>query len=412
MTVGISSLFPELVITADCIATMARMEDDCIDAIVTDPPYGIGFMGKAWDRTGIAVQPEPWEAAFRIAKPGAYLLAFGGTRTVHRMTCAIEDAGWEIRDMLVWAYSSGFPKSHDVSKALDRVAGAEREVIGTKRGVRGADGTGHETAMPGKATGVRQVAIDLPVTAPSTDEAQVWDGWGTALKPAWEPIVMARKPLIGTVAKNILEHGTGAINIDGCRIPTTDKWSLESATYGGMFGTGAKVTNPQGSALGRWPANVVLTDPIFDGSTEGVIGGGKTGKSQGGNSQHVNGTGIYGQFAAGLDGVDPGYGDSGTYSRYFLIPKSSRKDREPKGNTGERINTHPTVKPTVLMQHLVRLVTPKGGIVLDPFAGSGTTLVAAKREGFRYIGIEKDPGSVAIAKARLAAEGSNNDSTD
>lgn len=387
------------VMLGDCCDVMPTLDAESVDAIVTDPPYdltsgkrggsgeasvnldspygrarigtgtGGGFMGKSWDSTGVAFDPQTWREALRVAKPGAYLLAFGGTRTVHRMTCAIEDAGWIIRDMLMWAYASGFPKS-----------------------------------------------LNLP------------GGLGTALKPAWEPIVMARKPLRGTVAANVARWGTGALNIDATRI-AAEPYAYPNGPRGNTFTVagepdGTRTLPVESSPLGRWPANVILTDPVLDGGWEGVVGGGSTGKSAGGNSQHVNGTEVYGAYGNAPDGVDPGYGDSGTYSRFFMIPKASRSDREPvlsdlpervvsvwggdeddltpgKKSTIGRRNHHPTVKPVELMRHLVRLVTPPGGLVLDPFLGSGTTALACEDEGMRWTGIEREPEYVKIAEARL-----------
>lgn len=344
------------IITGDCIEAMAAMEPDSIDAIVTDPPYNLvsigkrfgksdsapvkdgsfggrytrlarGFMGKEWDGDGIAFRVETWEAAYRVARPGAYLLAFGGTRTVHRMTCAIEDAGWIIRDTLMWVYAQGFPKSK------------------------------------------------------------------ASLKPAWEPIVMARKP--GPLRD---------LAIDKCRIGLTGSGGNGlGPAFGEPFRPHVKYGEDQTGSMGRWPANVILTDPVFDGGWEGVVGGGQAdvGKM---HSFHRNGPQrhIYGKDALGGYMVSETYGDSGTYSRFFLIPKASRKDREPVGSKGgPRQNTHPTVKPTELMRHLVRLVTPEGGVVLDPFLGSGTTALAAEMEGIEWIGIEREAEYVAIAEARL-----------
>jgi DNA modification methylase len=421
------------VITGDCLAAMAAMEPDSIDALVTDPPYDLvsvtkrfgsessrntpamgtdeggvwarkarGFMGKTWDGTGVAFNPATWAEALRVAKPGAHLLAFGGTRTVHRMVCAIEDAGWEIRDMLVWGYASGFPKSLDVSKAIDKAAGATRDVVGPATRHAGqsyqwAGDVRHPTHSESKSA----------ITAPATEDAAKWDGWGTALKPAWEPIVLARKPMRGTVAANVLEHGTGALNIDGCRIdygqepvPDLEHWKQ---TSGGWKNASTAGVVPNDNSKGRWPANVILTDPIFDGDMEGVEGAGaattggsiKTARQGFAQDSYMGG-------GAGTEGYES-YGDSGTYSRFFVIPKAARSEREPAGHTGERANTHPTVKPVGLMRHLVRLVTPRGGVVLDPFLGSGTTAVAAIEEGFDWIGIEKEAEYVSIAEARIAA---------
>jgi DNA modification methylase len=384
----------------DCIEVMATFEPESIDAIVTDPPYGLGFMGKAWDNAGMlnrtaaqvnSILPaggqaavawnarefqswcEAWaREAFRVAKPGAHLLAFGGTRTYHRLAAAIEDAGWEIRDTLVWAYASGFPKSLDVSKAIDKAAGAERVASGAPSNLQcefvraGVPCEGHggiERSQSG-------ATIHALPTAPATDLAREWQGWGTALKPAWEPIVLARKPLRGTVAGNVTEYGTGALNIDGCRIDGSERSGggpRPTRVATGGFNMSEAGDRPEG---GRWPANVILTDPIFDGDTPGVVGG------------------------------EP------DDSRFFLVPKAARSDREPVIVSPLRIdsarhNVHPTVKPTDLMRHLVRLVTPPGGVVLDPFLGSGTTAIAAELEGFEWVGIEREAEYCAIAEARL-----------
>jgi site-specific DNA-methyltransferase (adenine-specific) len=379
-------LDPRVIHTGDCLDVMAAMEPESVDAIVTDPPYGLEFMGKEWDRlwteqggktwawgnhgglkapaykAGIAAQQwhQQWaEAAYRVAKPSAYLLAFGGTRTVHRMTVALEDAGWIIRDMLVWGYASGFPKSK------------------------------------------------------------------ASLKPAWEPIVMARKP--GPLRM---------LAIDECRLPVSaedaDTWvngggylrpgSLADHSSPADFKQGIERNAGANPSKGRWPANLMLTDPIFDGGIEGVVGGGKS----------VTGGQVPGHYesrsAFGGGQLNADYHDSGTYSRFFLIPKADRSDREPvlgglsgiesrqqqasihadpdaawahKNPNHPRRNGHPTVKPTDLMRHLVRLVTPTGGTVLDPFLGSGTTALAAEMEGYQWVGIERELEYVRIAEARL-----------
>jgi site-specific DNA-methyltransferase (adenine-specific) len=338
-----------VIIEADCIAAMADMEADSIDAIATDPPYELGFMGKAWDSTGIAFDPATWSAMLRVAKPGAYLLAFGGTRTFHRMMVAIEDAGWELRDTLCWAYAQGFPKSRNISKDIDRLQGAQREVVGTMR-APGMASTNVEQGDQGRSKLDFDVLSDVAITS----DAQKWQGWGTALKPAWEPIVMARKPHPGSIAANVLRSGTGALNIEGARVGD------------------------------RWPANLLLTDPVLRGD----------------------------------------------YSRMFLVPKAgpdrepilSDREAQPVASTGSskvtavnwgdadqkvyerktmRQNTHPACKPVDLMRHLVRLVTPRDGVVLDPFLGSGTTGVAAELEGYRWIGIEREHEYVLIAEDRL-----------
>lgn len=286
-------------ILGDCLEMLKTLPDGSVDAVVTDPPYGLSFMGKKWDYDVPSV--EVWAECLRVLKPGGHLLAFASTRTQHRMAVRIEDAGFEIRDMIAWVYGSGFPKSHNLK-----------------------------------------------------DE---WQGWGTALKPALEPITVARKPLIGTVASNVLEHGTGAINVDGCRVGTSDdcarKPSLVHDTAAG-FGKGAAMGG-RGHDAGRWPANL-----LHDGSEE-------------------------------VDRLM-----SGGEARFFYTAKAGKDDREDG-------NTHPTVKPTDLMRYLCRLVTQPGGTVLDPFMGSGSTGKAAVLEGFKFIGIERDPSYFEIAKARIGA---------
>jgi site-specific DNA-methyltransferase (adenine-specific) len=319
----------------DCLEVMATMADNSVDAVVTDPPYGLSFMGKNWDH-GVPGEAF-WREALRVAKPGAHLLAFGGTRTFHRLAVAIEDAGWEIRDCVMWVYGSGFPKSHNLKGQ--------------------------------------------------------WQGWGTALKPAWEPVIVARKPLQGTVAANVLKYGTGAINVDGCRVEAP-----EGLTNGGNY-TDKHANRDWGmKALGRaaphdagrWPANVIHdgSDEVvgmFPVTTSGVAVGGK-GKA----------SSIYGTPLDRSGGDDMGYGDSGSAARFFYCAKASKADR------GEG-NTHPTVKPTDLMRYLCRLVTPPDGIVLDPFMGSGSTGKAAILEGFQFIGIEREAEYLAIAETRIKA---------
>lgn len=455
---------PITFLLGDCIERMRELAAESVDAVVTDPPYGLEFMGKEWDRLGAGtgdVQEgtddshpfrngtrrvrfgvsartmqtwhEAWATeAFRVAKPGAHLLAFGGTRTVHRLTSAIEDAGWEIRDCLVWAYASGFPKSLDVSKAIDKAAGAEREVVGRLT----------QPASP--APGTFNASYGEPlVTAPATDAARQWDGWGTALKPAWEPIVMARKPLRGTVAANVQAYGTGALNIDATRIGTTNDDEDRPDRFVGINATRTSLNAADDGSLvdgvsmrqgaGRWPANLILTADengraIFDGGIEGVVGGGEA--TTGGNVRTLEqgGYGMVNRHGPVFDS----YGDSGTYSRFFLIPKSARAERErglrggwdgqvaiqhggklerwPDGHLEprktplpNRANVHPTVKPLDLMRHLVRLVTPPGGTILDPFVGSGTTALAASEEGFRCLGIDQSAEYLEIARGRLLA---------
>jgi site-specific DNA-methyltransferase (adenine-specific) len=334
---------------------MKEMADCSVDSIVTDPPYELGFMGKSWDSSGIAYNVELWRQCLRVLKPGGHLLAFSGSRTYHRMTCAIEDAGFEVRDQIMWVYGSGFPKSLDVSKQIDKAAGAEREVVGVQRRSQvasdGWDRPWKHEAMKNAGSTI----AEFNITAPATAAAQQWQGWGTALKPAHEPICVARKPLIGNVAANVLAHGTGALNIDGCRVATDDVISIGSNNRSNAsinFGM-ADDKGAQGQhSAGRWPANL-----IHDGSEE----------------------------------VTDRLGEP---ARFFYCAKASKADRE----TG---NNHPTVKPTELMRYLCRLVTPPGGIVLDPFTGSGSTGKAAVLEGFQFIGIDMTSEYIAIADARI-----------
>lgn len=477
---------------------LCELADGSIDSIVTDPPYGIGFMGKGWDH-GVPA-PEFWKALLRVAKPGAHLLAFSSSRTSHRLWCAVEDAGWEIRDTLLWLHGEGFPKSLDVSKAIDkrkdwralelfqtkvkaarRVLGisqseaarrigliaegdalggggfmwfetgmrlpnalqyaalkralilddecdgafeaAEREVVGTHRSsapgqnMQYSIGSGDEPLPPGE------------ITAASTVAAREWNGWGTALKPAFEPILMARKPLIGTVAENVLEHRVGALNIDACRVLGDERGPITGA--GGMprrnenEARGPGVVN-QPSALGRWPANV-----LHDGSDEIVA----MFPSDAGALAPVNRRSAdkfgrtYGVFKGDVDEQGSTFhGDRGSAARFFWCPKASKRDRndglhgEPRQavnwSSGEQSpgtfqspntdrlneNFHPTVKPTALMQYLCRLVTPKGGVVLDPFMGSGSTGKAAMREGMSFVGIELDERYIEIARRRIHSD--------
>jgi site-specific DNA-methyltransferase (adenine-specific) len=378
----------------DCLDVLRTMPDCSVDAVVTDPPYGLAFMGKRWDYDVPSVAI--WAECLRVLKPGGHLLAFAGTRTQHRMAVRIEDAGFEIRDMIAWVYGSGFPKSLDVSKAIDRAAGVEREVVGSKLGQ-----AGYSMADNGRTNAVygdfHDPAAECAITAPATPEAQQWAGWGTALKPALEPITMARKPLAGTVAANVLEHGTGALNVDGCRVGTEARpvmvrtETVVSATAMSGQSTGA-TSSGELTTAGRWPANL-----LHDGSDE-VVGlfpettSGKPCGKRGASSHNV----AYADIAVGSDLT--GFGDTGSAARFFYTAKASKDDRDDG-------NTHPTVKPTDLMRYLCRLVTPPGGVVLDPFMGSGSTGKAAMLEGLGFIGIEREPAYHAIAEQRISRAG-------
>lgn len=331
----------------DCLDIMPTLEAGSVDSIVTDPPYGLSFMGKNWDH-GVPGVPF-WKAALRVAKPGAFLLAFGGTRTYHRLTCAIEDAGWEIRDCIMWVYGSGFPKSHNIGNSVESFA-----------------------------------------------------GWGTALKPAWEPIIVAMKPLDGAFASNALTWGVAGLNIDGCRVGTADDLNpndyddtrRSTPKFSGIMNSGKVGQYRSGTGSvpdGRWPANV-----IHDGSDEVLAEFAKAGErtSRSGGLSDKRSGGIMGKK---INEYRPrtGHDDTGSVARFFYCAKASSSERCD--------NHHPTVKPLALMRYLMRLTaTPTGGIVLDPFMGSGSTGVAAIQEGRCFVGIEKDAGYFEIAQRRIA----------
>ena len=375
------------IILGDCIEKLRGLPDNNVDSIITDPPYELGFMGKAWDASGIAYNVELWRECLRVLKPGGHLLAFSGTRTYHRMAVAIEDAGFEVRDMIEWIYGSGFPKSLNVGKAVDKLQNNEREIIEI-RIKKAGDITGRNFNRGGDYP-------DKELT--KTKETSEWEGWGTALKPAHEPICMARKPLAEkTVAENVLKWGTGGLNIDWCRVKTEENLN---------YGTGKKSnvgfkTSPQNNdrpiydGSGRFPANL-----IHDNSEEVRACFPETRVSKGGQSG-VKKSGL--TYSANLDEKENtkgcGFGDLGNASRFFKSiiyqAKASKSER------GEG-NIHPTVKPIALMEYLIKMVTPKGGTVLDPFMGSGSTGVAAKQNDFKFIGIDITPEYIEIAKARI-----------
>jgi DNA modification methylase len=587
-----------VILHGDCRQQLATLEDCSVDSIVTDPPYELGFMGKKWDASGIAYDPTVWTECLRVLKPGGHLLAFGGTRTYHRMTVAIEDAGFEIRDSLHWLYGSGFPKSLDVSKAIDKQRDAELDAAAAvakwlcdrmaERNITRRDVSEHFNAaniaqqwtthwtdgavkprvptweqwqelclwldlpddmssevwrlngrkgQPGENWAKREIigerdvpvghsfagpvyggdssSVTVHVTVPATDAARTWDGWGTALKPAHEPIVLARKPLVGTVAANVMAYGTGALNIDATRIGYVSQHDQTCA-----FPGGATTSHAAGSLAGpgdaqdakrtlftaerpagRWPANLVLThspdcqqtgtgtsrivdkergrrpgsanlgniggtkgDPMPNGPTyddtperwecapgcpvaalntqSGTTRDGVAVQRNGGNAATVGYEGGWRKEPRS----DQTYGGSGGASRFFTttewdpeydapflyVAKPSRKERNagcdglPEGTniygmrpaipeegdkpgsvndkfqTRPSANFHPTVKPVALMRHLIRLVTPPDGTVLDPFLGSGTTAVAATLEGFDWIGCELNDDYLPIIKARVA----------
>ena len=427
-------------INSDCIEAMKAMPDNSVDSIVTDPPYELGFMGKSWDASGIAFNVEVWREALRVMKPGGHLIAFSGSRTYHRMAVAIEDAGFEIRDQIMWVYGSGFPKSHNIAKAIQKADGVEP--VGFKEN--------ENAAFYGTGSGGQYNPTPRQLFMPPTEgTAAKWDGWGTALKPAHEPMVLARKPLIGTVANNVLTHGTGGLNIDGSRVVAEGENfdNLKSRPIGKLntrrndetdeeFDVRVNESPEQLAALaklkelGRWPANF-----IHDGSDEVVALFPQT-KGTVGNTQYGSGTNsIYGKFSTdGNPTGSNGTPDSGSAARFFYCAKASKRDRNegldgfeakrdhdgradggvggdnPRNRTNNaKVNHHPTVKPTTLMQYLVRLVTPPNGIVLDPFMGSGSTGKACAYEGFDFIGIEQSAEYVAIAQARIDFALADND---
>ncbi len=382
------------------------IQPNTVDFVVTDPPYGLSFMERDWDFE--VPSPTYWETVANVCKPGALLLAFGGTRTFHRLTCAIEDAGWEIRDCLMWLHGQGFPKSLDISKAIDKAAGAVREVIGASRSIdcieRGYTKV-YSTRAENSGFGTsRTFGLGIPITAPATSEAVKWSGWGTALKPAWEPIVLAMKPLNGTFATNAEKHGVAGLNIDASRIGTGDlvcnhARSSEAAKSKGKYGDSCAQTTHQtvSQRLGRFPANLLLDEEAaqqLDAQT-GTIASGKMKAGQQRNQSKGKG-GYHGDFpeTATANGT---YGDSGGASRFFYCAKANKSERGPG-------NDHPTVKPLDLMKYLLTLVsTPNGGVILDPFAGSGTTALAAQQLGRRCICVELDKHNCDITVARLEA---------
>lgn len=473
------------------------IEPNSIDAVLTDPPYELNFMGKGWDNSGIAFQKETWQKCCEVLKPGGYLLAFGGSRTFHRIACAIEDAGFEIRDTIMWLYGSGFPKSMDISKQIDKRGGNNtsflcnlikekreeknlsqkqlNELMGTsgmvnwwEKGERGITPIQFnklceilELPFKNIEEAEREVIgshkmlsgwnleenkfVDRDITLPSTDLAKKWQGWGTALKPSFEPIIVARKPFKGSLVDNVIEYGVGGINIDECRVEidwntdpdlrktkaTNTKIPIVGSEHGKELGMHER-HNP----LGRFPANTILTydDTDFDE----VCGGFPNTKTNGGKmsmpkmNSKSDGINIYNFGKKNAERIDNDYiapSDSGSASRYFYCAKASKKDRDEgldsfnqeKVNDGRqtpidnafqrgetlRKNTHPTVKPTELMQYLVRLVSPDGATILDPFNGSGSTGKAVmyenkeRNKNYKYIGIELTEEYLPISKARI-----------
>ena len=416
-----------MIINGDCLLELKKLKENSVDSCVTDPPYELGFMGKSWDSTGIANNVDMWKEVLRVLKPGGHLLSFGGTRTYHRMACAIEDAGFEIRDQIQWIYGSGFPKSHNIGKNIEKmkVGGIKNlKKIGTKKGIKVETGTQgfsySKEYVPGKSMGGKQISGDIPVY----EITNKWEGWGTALKPANEPIVLARKPLSEkTIALNVLKWGTGGINIDESRVaPTNDvsgwsKTGSKESENTSMSGKNYDRKPKPDNLTGRFPANL-----IHDGSDEVVsrFPSSKDGVASLKSRPYGDGN-IFGKYDKDLKSNSRGYGGSGSASRFFYCAKASKSERHAglegfdeqttddgrqksidnayqRGET-VRKNNHPTVKPVKLMRYLIKLITPPNGTVLDPFMGSGTTGVAC--DGFKFIGIEMDEEYCKIAKARI-----------
>lgn len=428
-----------MTILGDCLDKLKELDGNSVDSIVTDPPYGLSFMGKKWDYD--VPSQEIWEECLRVLKPGGHLLAFAGSRTYHRMAVRIEDAGFEIRDQIMWVYGSGFPKSMNIGIQVDKKLGNERELVERPK-----------SEQRPNADNNRDKNKDIGGFAMSDNKYKSvgnsqWEGWGTALKPAHEPIVMARKPLSEkTVVDNVLEWGTGGINIDASRIETDEvitnhSRNSESAISKGKYGDSKEQETHQtkGQVLGRFPANIIFDEEagklLDEQSGVSKSSGGRIGNKNGAYS----GIGITG-FSTHFEKGDPGFGDIGGASRFFYCPKTSKKDRNEglehlegkqigtlnanssdlenyggsslgasslKGDhkpPNPKQNHHPTVKPTDLMLYLIRLVTPQDGTTLDPFMGSGSTGKAAVRGGFNFIGIEREPEYFEIANARIEYE--------
>jgi site-specific DNA-methyltransferase (adenine-specific) len=386
---------------ADCREALRGLPSDSLDSCCTDPPYNLNFMGKAWDTSEVAMDAVFWAEVYRVLKPGAFVAAFGASRQYHRMACAIEDAGFEIRDSLMWVYGTGFPKSHDVSKGIDKMFGAEREIVSQgalqKRMIPGAD--------QNKDGWIKDDGREFvpTVTKAATPAAKEWEGWGTALKPAFEPIVLARKPLSEpTVAANVLRWRTGALNIGASRVGNEARVNAPAGNKAGgnsynMSLVGMPDDAEGRAALGRWPANVVHSGEAeviaaFPHTSSGVpTAGDRNGE-------------VYGKF--GKRSLTNHGASTGSAARFFKSCPPDETERSfhysAKASKADRAGSrHPTVKPIALMEWLATLITPPGGTVLDPFAGSGTTGIAATRRGFRVVLCEREVEYVADIKARF-----------
>jgi site-specific DNA-methyltransferase (adenine-specific) len=393
------------IITGDAFDALPDLSDESIHAAVTDPPYGLAFMGRDWDD----FEPKEYQEwcerwareVKRVLKPGGHLLAFSGNRTHHRLFTGVEDAGFEIRDTLTWHYGSGFPKASDVSKTIDKRADAEREVIADEPPdhLNGGAYTGDgESDKYGDGLNTRSESNNI--TAPATDAAKEWDGWKTGLKPATEFVVMARKPFDGATVDSVLEHGTGALNIDACRVGDDGghehSGEEDNSTTETCYGDGLNGTNSDPVDKGRYPANVVFDETAADALDEQV------GELAGGARTSQSGTGRNTSDAPTRNDPDERIElKSGGPSRYFYTSKASRSERTENGAIE---NDHPTVKPRDLMEWLIKLVTREGQTILDPFAGSGTTCLAAKELHREFIGIERQAKYADVARVRCGLD--------
>ena len=399
------------IICGDMLQELDKMSECSIDAIVTDPPYELAFMGKSWDASGISFQPATWEKCLRVLKPGGYLLAFGGSRTYHRIACAIEDAGFEIRDTIMWLYGSDFPKSMNIGLAVDKKNGVESEIVGY------ADESMPDFQDAGKKNSINKIGINDGESADRKDypiyKAQnEWSGWGSCLKPAYEPVIVSRKPFEGSLVDNVLKNGVGGLNIDECRVGIgggTKKDTTNCRDSNGIYGDGlcgGIKMFPEG--LGRFPANVILT---YDESDYDEVCGGMPDSIGSSNQNLYTTSNKYGgnallKISTPRLSYQLGYNDNGSASRYFYCAKASKRDRD-EGLPKNKSNGHPCVKPQSLLQYLIRLVSPKGATILDPFMGSGSTGKAVAYENFdrnadyKFIGIELNEEYVEIAKARI-----------
>lgn len=372
----------------DNIESLKKLPDNSVDSVVTDPPYGLSFMNKKWDHNVPSI--ELWKEVYRVLKPGGHVLSFGGTRTYHRMVVNIEDAGFEIRDQIMWIYGSGFPKSHNIGKSFDKKVGNEREVVGTQNS---ADIRGNKLIVT--AQGLTDIPrIDLDITKGSSK----YEGMGTALKPANEPICLARKPLSEkTIVDNVIKWGTGGINVDGCRIGTEEIKFIKASSLGNnlnMDGGKAQQDYIGEDKEGRFPANI-----LFDESAAEMLDE-QTGILSGQSRFFYVAKVSKKERNLGLDGFEDKVSqlNSGGIGRKISVEKRLESNGE---NAPTMKNTHPTLKPINLMTYLCRLITPPGGIVLDPFMGSGSTGISACLEGFRFVGMELDEDYFKIAEARI-----------